>query len=68
MGNICRLGGLHMLMLQGPETGLLAPDLVLYLRLPQLEIAAQRGGFGDERSYSARLLMQIDPCAQSCLF
>lgn len=35
--------------LQGPETGLPAPDLVLYLRLPHVEVAAQRGGYGDER-------------------
>lgn len=40
-------------LLQGPETGLPAPDLVLYLRLPQLEIAAQRGGYGNERCFAA---------------
>lgn len=35
--------------LQAPETGLPAPDLVLYLRLPHVETAAQRGGYGEER-------------------
>lgn len=34
---------------QGPEAGLPAPDLVLYLRMPNPEAAAQRGGFGNER-------------------
>ncbi len=37
------------LRLQGPETGLPAPDLVLYLRLSRSEDAAQRGGYGSER-------------------
>ena len=36
-------------LLQGPETGLPAPDLVLYLRLSRSEDAAQRGGYGSER-------------------
>lgn len=36
-------------LVQGPETGLPAPDLVLYLRLSRSEDAAQRGGYGSER-------------------
>lgn len=39
----------HTSFVQGPEAGLPAPDLVLYLRMPNPEDAAKRGGFGNER-------------------
>ena len=42
---------------QGPEAGLPAPDLVLYLRMPNPEDAAQRGGFGNER-----YIIETTPC------
>ncbi|KAL0024368.1 hypothetical protein WJX79_005053 [Trebouxia sp. C0005] len=44
-----QLPGLDLAWCQGPETGLPAPDLVLYLRLSRSEDAAQRGGYGSER-------------------
>lgn len=40
--------GLDIEWCKAPETGLLAPDLVLYLDIPP-EKAAERGGYGDER-------------------
>lgn len=43
------LPGLDLAWCKAPETGLPAPDLVLYLRLPHPEDAASRGGFGNER-------------------
>lgn len=40
--------GLSLDWCKAPETGLLKPDLVLYLTLSP-EVMAIRGGFGDER-------------------
>ncbi|XP_010250824.1 PREDICTED: thymidylate kinase isoform X1 [Nelumbo nucifera] len=40
--------GLDVEWCKGPEMGLLAPDLVLYLNIPP-EKAAERGGYGGER-------------------
>ncbi|XP_043700594.1 thymidylate kinase-like [Telopea speciosissima] len=40
--------GLNIEWCKAPETGLLAPDLVLYLDIPP-EKAAERGGYGGER-------------------
>ncbi|KAL3155999.1 hypothetical protein ABBQ32_012988 [Trebouxia sp. C0010 RCD-2024] len=44
-----QMPGLDLSWCKAPETGLPAPDLVLYLRLPHVETAAQRGGYGEER-------------------
>lgn len=40
--------GLDIEWCKAPETGLIAPDLVLYLDIPPEE-AARRGGYGTER-------------------
>lgn len=48
--------GLDLEWCQAPDKGLLEPDLVIFLDLP-IEVAMQRGGFGEER-YEKRELQE----------
>eukprot|EP00239_Pterosperma_sp_CCMP1384_P007212 CAMPEP_0197848984 /NCGR_PEP_ID=MMETSP1438-20131217/10576_1 /TAXON_ID=1461541 /ORGANISM="Pterosperma sp., Strain CCMP1384" /LENGTH=216 /DNA_ID=CAMNT_0043461473 /DNA_START=121 /DNA_END=771 /DNA_ORIENTATION=- len=40
--------GLDLEWCKAPEKGLIAPDVVLYLQVP-VDVAAKRGGYGEER-------------------
>ena len=44
--------------MQAPDRGLPAPDLVLYLDIP-LEVAEQRGGYGQERYEKREMQQQV---------
>lgn len=45
-------------VVQAPDRGLPAPDLVLYLDIP-LEVAEQRGGYGQERYEKREMQQQV---------
>ncbi len=47
-----------MLLLQGPDRGLPAPDAVIYLDLP-VDVAQARGGFGEERYETVELQKMV---------
>lgn len=49
---------------QAPDKGLPAPDVVLYLDLP-LEVAEQRGGFGQERYEKREMQQQVHSRTQA---
>jgi thymidylate kinase len=50
---------------QAPDRGLPAPDLVLYLDIP-LEVAEQRGGYGQERYEKREMQQQVRRLLGSC--
>ncbi len=49
------------MVVQAPDRGLPAPDLVLYLDIP-LEVAEQRGGYGQERYERREMQQQVRGC------
>lgn len=51
--------------MQAPDRGLPAPDLVLYLDIP-LEVAEQRGGYGQERYEKREMQQQVRGLLRSC--
>lgn len=51
--------------MQAPDRGLPAPDLVLYLDIP-LEVAEQRGGYGQERYEKREMQQQVRGLLGSC--
>ena len=58
--------GLAIEWCKAPDRGLPAPDRVLYLELP-LDVAAARGGFGDERYEKAEMQAKVKALYENAL-